>query len=45
MFRIGSETVFHTTPRRGARIRLIYQETPDGPLAREVLPGPAASAR
>lgn len=42
VFRIDRETVFHVTPQRGARIRLLYVETPDGPLAREVLPGPVA---
>jgi hypothetical protein len=40
MFRIGPDTVLHVEPKKGARIRLIYVETPDGPLAREVLPGP-----
>jgi hypothetical protein len=40
VFKIGSETVLHVEPRRGARIRLLYLETPDGPVAREVLPGP-----
>lgn len=42
MFRIGPDTVLRVQPRRGARIRLLYVETPEGPLAREVLPGPSS---
>jgi len=27
-------------PRRGARLRILYVETPDGPVARKIMPGP-----
>lgn len=40
VFRIDPETRLEVEPRRGARIRVLYVETPEGPVARDVLPGP-----
>lgn len=44
VFRIDPETVVEA-PRleKGARVRILYVETPEGPLARRILPGPVAA--
>ena len=39
-FRIDSGTDITARPRRGARLRILYVETPDGPVARKIMPGP-----
>jgi hypothetical protein len=39
-FRIDSGTDITARPRRGARLRILYVDTPDGPLARKIMPGP-----
>lgn len=39
-FRIDSQTDIAARPRRGARLRILYVDTPDGPLARKIMPGP-----
>ena len=39
-FRIDSGTDITAHPRRGARLRILYVETPDGPVARKIMPGP-----
>ncbi len=39
-FRIDSGTDITARPRRGARLRILYLETPEGPLARKIMPGP-----
>jgi hypothetical protein len=40
VFRIDSQTKLETKVRNGARLRVLYVEGPDGPVARRVLPGP-----
>jgi hypothetical protein len=41
-FRIDDSTSLETKPVHGTRIRIFYVEGPDGPIARRVMPGPAA---
>jgi hypothetical protein len=40
-FRIDTGTEITAAPRRGLRLRILYEDTPDGPVARKILPGPA----
>lgn len=40
VFRVDSATRIETNVRAGARLRILYVEGPDGPVARRVLPGP-----
>lgn len=40
VFRIDSSTRIETKIRAGARLRILYVDGPDGPIARRVLPGP-----
>jgi hypothetical protein len=40
-FRIDAKTEILTAPRRGVRLRILYEDDPDGPIARKILPGPA----
>lgn len=40
VFRIDSSTRIETRVREGARLRILYVEGPDGPIAKSVLPGP-----
>lgn len=42
VFRIDEATSLETRPVRGTRVRVYYVEGPDGPIARRVMPGPAA---
>ncbi len=44
-FRIDAKTEMAATPRRGVRLRILYEDGPDGPVARKVLPGPAEETR
>jgi hypothetical protein len=39
-FRIDSRTEITAAPRRGARLRILYEDAPDGPVARKIMPGP-----
>jgi hypothetical protein len=39
-FRIDSETDVAVRPSRGARLRILYVDTADGPVARKIMPGP-----
>ncbi|HEX5855002.1 MAG TPA: hypothetical protein VFZ57_05230 [Thermoanaerobaculia bacterium] len=39
-FRIDAGTEITAVPRRGVRLRILYEEGPDGPIARKILPGP-----
>ena len=39
-FHVNPKTVMTVEPRRGARLRVLYEEGPDGPVARKILPGP-----
>jgi hypothetical protein len=39
-FKIDSGTDITARPRRGARLRILYVESPEGPIARKIMPGP-----
>jgi hypothetical protein len=39
-FRIDATTEITAAPRRGARLRILYEDGPDGPIARKIMPGP-----
>lgn len=39
-FLIDADTELAFTPKRGTRIRILYEDRPEGPLARKILPGP-----
>jgi hypothetical protein len=40
VFRINASTEITVVPRRGGRIRILYEEDPEGPIARKIMPGP-----
>ncbi len=42
-FRIDADTVVEAKIVKGGRVRILYTESPDGPLARKILPGPVES--
>ena len=42
-FRIDADTAVETRVVKGGRIRILYTEDADGPLARKILPGPVES--
>jgi hypothetical protein len=44
-FRIDSETDITAHPRRGARLRILYVDTPEGPVARKIMPGPTEETK
>lgn len=44
VFRVDGETKIETEVRKGARVRVLYLDGPEGPVARRVLPGPTAGA-
>lgn len=39
-FRIDDRTEITAAPRRGVRLRILYEEGSDGPVARKIMPGP-----
>ncbi len=39
-FDIDANTEITATPKRGARLRILYEDGPDGPIARKIMPGP-----
>ena len=41
VFRVNADTRIEADVRKGARVRVLYVEGPEGPVARKVLPGPA----
>ena len=43
VFRIDADTRIEADVRKGARVRVLYLEGPEGPVARRILPGPAAA--
>jgi hypothetical protein len=43
VFRIDGGTRIETEVKKGVRLRVLYADTPEGPVARRVLPGPVAS--
>jgi len=40
VFRIDASTEITAAPKRGVRLRILYEDGPDGPIARKILPGP-----
>ncbi len=40
VFRIDESTELATRPKAGARVRILYVDGVDGPVARKILPGP-----
>jgi hypothetical protein len=44
-FRIDSGTDIAVRPRRGARLRILYIDTPEGPVARKIMPGPVEETK
>ena len=43
VFRVDGETKIETEVRKGLRVRVLYEDRPEGPVARRVLPGPIAA--
>ena len=43
VFRIDADTKIEADVRKGARVRILYVDGPGGPVARRILPGPAAA--
>jgi hypothetical protein len=41
VFHIDRDTIVAAKVTTGARLRILYVETPDGPVAKRILPGPA----
>jgi len=39
-FRIDSNTEITAAAKRGVRLRILYEDSPDGPIARKIMPGP-----
>lgn len=44
VFRVNADTRVEADVRKGARVRVLYVDGPEGPVARKVLPGPAGAA-
>jgi hypothetical protein len=40
-FHIDARTEITAAPKKGARLRILYEDGPDGPIARKIMPGPA----
>jgi hypothetical protein len=40
VFRIDDDTRIEADVRKGVRVRVLYVDGPDGPVARKILPGP-----
>jgi len=45
VFLLDAATEITATPKRGARLRILYEPSPDGPIARKVMPGPTEEGR
>ena len=45
VFRIDADTKIEAEVRKGARLRVLFEDGPNGPVARRVLPGPVATTR
>jgi len=43
VFRIDADTRIEADVRKGSRVRVLYVDGPGGPVARKILPGPAAA--
>lgn len=44
VFKVDAETQLVVTPVKGARLRVLYVDGPDGPIARTVMAGPVVVA-
>lgn len=44
VFRLDEETRIEVDVRKGARLRILYLDGPEGPVARRILAGPVAEA-
>lgn len=44
VFRLDAETRMEVEIRKGDRVRVLYVDGPEGPVARKILPGPIAAA-
>lgn len=42
VFKVDAETKLMVTPVKGARVRVLYVDGPDGPIARTIMAGPVA---
>ena len=42
VFRLDEETRIEVDVRKGVRLRILYLDGPEGPVARRILPGPVA---
>jgi len=45
VFRINASTEITAVPRHGGRIRILYEDDPEGPVARKILAGPEEAPR
>lgn len=45
VFRIDEGTRIETEVKKGVRLRVLYVDTPEGPVARRILPGPVPSPK
>lgn len=43
VFRVDSATVIAAEVKVGARVRILYTEGPEGPVAKRILPGPVVT--
>ena len=43
VFRVDADTRIEADVRKGARVRILYVDGPEGPVARKILPGPVAA--
>ena len=43
VFRVNADTRIEADVRKGARVRVLYVDGPEGPVARKILPGPVAA--
>jgi len=40
VFLLDAATEITAAPKRGSRLRILYEDSPDGPVARKIMPGP-----
>jgi hypothetical protein len=45
VFRVDEGTRIETEVKKGARLRVLYVDTPEGPVARRIQSGPVTSPR
>jgi hypothetical protein len=44
VFHVDKSTIIAAKIATGARLRILYEDTPEGPLAKRILPGPLEAA-